>query len=227
MAFAFVGSTTVAIGTAASTWSIGFALSSAQGAVIAAGAGSSANTISTVTDNAGNVYLRAVENSTTGGNAAHAALWYCPRLTAASTRVEVTWAANSSGALALGVWTGFSTYASVLDQTASSLTTANSTSWSAAPITPTYGNSLVVMADRLIASTIGAANVSAGFTWLSTVARTYFQYQIQGASSATEAPWTTSSRSGGHAAVIAAFMSDTVVLPVGGGWASLTLMGVQ
>lgn len=227
MPFSFVSSTTATIGAAASTWSIPLVLSSGNGVVVCAGAGSSVNVVSTVNDNAGNVYLRAVAASTAGAPAAHVELWYCARLTNGSTRVLVDWSAASSGALALGQWSGFSTYASVLNATGSSVTTANSTSWSAQSITPAYGNSLVVEGDRMIASSLGTANVSAGYTWLSTSGRTFMQYQIQGASSATDAAWTTSSRAAGHAAVIAAFLSDTVVLPVAKGWCAMPLLGVQ
>lgn len=228
MAITLTSSTTAIIGAAASTWSIGLALSSGDFPVIGAGAGSSANVVSTVTDNGGNVYVRAVANSTAGGPAAHAEIWYCQYCTAPSTRVKMTWSAASSGALCLARYFGGSTVVGrVLNQTGSTVATANSTTWSAQSITPTYGNSLVFMVDRLTASTLGTANVSAGYTWLSTVGRTFVQYQVQGASSATDAAWTTSSRAPGHAAVIASFVSDTVVFPLLRGWCALPLLGVQ
>ena len=77
MAITFINSTALTFGTAASTWSIPTHSSRLGGAafIIGLGPASSAVTISTVTDNAGNVYLRAVARDTPRP-AAGAEIWY-------------------------------------------------------------------------------------------------------------------------------------------------------
>lgn len=226
----FVQSSGVTIGTAASTWSIPIGASSMVGGglmVIGVGVGTSGVTVSTITDNTTNVYLKAVARGSPRPTAG-AELWYANGFSTASTRVSVTLSGNDSGALAYGEFVGIST-GTPLGPTGSSAITANSTSHSVSEITPTSSNVVISFA-RLTASTIGTITNNANYnTWISTntIARTFGAYWIQSTASTATGPFTTSSNCQ-HAAVIAAFY-DTVV--VGGAafvWSpSFCLFGVS
>lgn len=235
MAIAFVNSTAMTYGTAASTWSIPTHTSIAGGAAFVVGLGpaSSAVTVSTVTDNTTNVYKLAVRRDSPKP-AASAELWYVANISSLSTRISVTLSGTSSGAMAVGQFTGVST-ANALGVTGSSAVTANSSVHSASEITPTAANSLVVMFSRVTASTLAPTAFDDSFLpWTSTgfFGRTVGLYKIQGAASTATGQW----RSGAgastglvmHSAVIAAF-GDTVTPPVGGGMGccNFTLCGVQ
>lgn len=234
MAIAFVNSTALTIGTAASTWSIPTHSSKAGGAAFIVGLGpaSSAVTVSTITDNAGNVYKLAVRRDTPKP-AASAELWYASNISSASTRVSVTLSGTSSGSMAVGQWTGVSTGTPLLE-TGSSANAANSSVHSASQITPSSANALVVAFSRVTASTIVPTALDGGMSaWVSTLAavRTVGSYIIQTVPSTATGQWRTAAATSTglcmHAAVIAAF-SDTATAPVGGFYpASFALLGIQ
>ena len=235
MAITFINSTALAItaGTA-STWSILTHSSRMGGAAFIVGLGpaSSAVTVSTITDNAGNVYRRGVARATPKP-AAGAELWYAPNISSASTRVSVTLSGNSSGSMAVGQWNGVST-GTALDVTGSSAITANSTVHGASEITPVNANSLVVMFSRAHASTMSPTALDGGQSaWVTTggAVRTIGGYIIQTVASTATGQWRTNTAgtSGGvqHAEVIAAF-NDTATPVVAGGFPGLMLCyGVQ
>lgn len=229
MPITFINSTARLVTAAASTWSIPTHSSRAGGAsfVVGLGPASSAVTISTMSDNAGNLYQLAVRR-TTPKPATGAELWYATNISSASTRISVTLSGASSGSLGCAQFGGIST-GTALDVTGSSAITANSSEHGASEITPTAANMVAVSFARLTASTLGTiTNLGGMTTWLSTAAavRTHGMYLIQGAASTVTGSFRTSSGAQ-HAAVIAAF-SDTFVAPVGGGSVfAFGLMGIQ
>lgn len=219
------------IATSASTWSLACPanLSGGSAFIIGIGVASSAVTVSTITDNTTNVYLKAVARGTPRP-VAGAELWYCNQCSSASTRISITLSATSSGSIGFLEFVGIST-GTPLDQTASSAITANSTSHSAAQITPSTLKNLAVSFCRLDQSTIGTVTTLGGMTrWISTnvAARTVGQYIIQAAASSVTGSFTTSSGCQ-HAAVLAVF-NDTNAIAGGTGrhryW-GLTFTGVQ
>lgn len=211
----FVTSGGATIGTAASTWSLATPSSKVGGGAFIVGIGpaSSAVTVSTVTDNTTNVYLKAVARASTA--AARAELWYCNQISSASTRISVTLSANASGSMGVAHFTGLST-GSPHDSTAStgSFATGLSTVHTAGQVTPGASNALVIMFSRSVNSTISPAAFDGGMTaWISTgtAVRTHGSYIIQGASASTcTGQWRTNAATstGGtlHAAVIATFL---------------------
>ena len=203
------------------------------GAALLVGMGfeSSVFTCSTVTDNAGNVYQRAVA-CPNPKPAAGAELWYATNISSASTRVHATLSGASSGSIAVGQFRGVSTANAILS-TVSGAITANSTVHSLPEITPSSANALVAAFYRCHASTMSPTAVDGGFSqWVTTggAVRTMGLYLIQGAASTATAQWRTNAAtsSGGvqHAGVMAAF-SDTQFLLPSGGNPSLTLTGVM
>ena len=225
MPITFVNSTAGII-TAAnqSTWSLATHSSRLGGAafMVGLGLGSSAVTVSAVTDNTTNTYLLAIRRPTPKP-AVGTELWYVTNISSASTRVSVTLSGNSSGGLAIAQFAGVSTANSLL-ATASSAITANSTSHGAAEIT---SSGTAVSFSRLTASTLGTITGLGSMTaWVSTNAllRTYGQYLINTAPSTVTASYTTSSNAQ-HASVLAVF-SDTVVIVPGGRADPFMLMGM-
>jgi hypothetical protein len=225
MAVTFINSTGANIATAASTWSIPTHSSRVGGAamVLGLGFGSSAVSVSTVTDNAGNVWKLAV--AVPGNRPGGAELWYATNLSSNSTRVSVTLSGASSGGLALGQFDGVST-ANALAAVGSSAQIANSTTFGASQITvPADG--VAVSFGRLQYSTLGTITNNGGMTtWISTASmvRSHGMYLLPGGAASTAQGQFTCSSRGLGAAVIAAF-SDTVV--AGGGAFQFCLMGVQ
>lgn len=225
MAITFINSTGRDIATAASTWSIqpNSSIEGGAGLVLGLGFGSSAVSVSTVTDNTTNVWklATAVPSSRPGG----AELWYCTNLSSLSTRVSVTLSGASSGGLALAQFRGLST-ANALSAVGSSAQVANSTLFGASQIT-VPPNGVAVSFGRLQYSTLGTITNNGGMTtWISTsgLVRSHGMYLIDGgAGSTAQGQFQTSSRGLG-AGVIAAF-SDTAV--AGGGVFQFCLMGVQ
>lgn len=213
MAITFLNSTGATIGTAASTWSIVPHSSREGGAglVIGIGLGSSAESVSTITDApAGNVWHRAVAVASPRPRGVE--LWYATNTSSNSTRISITLSGNSSGTIGLGQWRGIST-ANALSVTGSSAQNGNSTLFGASVITPPTANQLVVSFGMLTFSSLGTiTNLSGMTTWISTssIPRSHGMYEIQGAASTQGADWKTSSRGLG-ANVIAAF-SDTAVM---------------
>lgn len=230
---AFMSSTGASIATSASTWSIATPSGLVGGGAFIVGLGpaSSGVTISTITDNTTNVFLKAVACGTPKP-AAGAELWYCNGISTSSTRISVTLSGASSGSLALLHATGLSTN-SPLGLTGSSAITANSTSHGASSVTPTSSNGLLVTFFRLTASTLGTITGNASMTdvWVTTNAagapRTYGQFWLQSDATGSEGAFTTSSNAM-HAGVIAWF-ADTVVSAGGAVFRPFvfTLMGVQ
>lgn len=214
MAITFLNSTAATIGTAASTWSIQPHSSIEGGAGWAVGIGlaSTSVSVSTITDNTTNVFLKAIAAGAT--KTVGAELWYCSNLSSASTRISVTLSGNSSGTIGLLQARGIST-GSPLSGTSSSNVTANSTIFAAGEFTPTRPDCLVVSYELLSFSTAGTITNQGGMTtWVSTTStgapRTHGMYIIQsGAGSTVSGTFTTSSRGFGTG-VIAAF-SDTSV----------------
>lgn len=218
MAIAFINSTSLTIGTAASTWSIPTNSSLLGGAafIVGIGAASTAVTVSTVTDNVGSLYLLAVRSPAT--KSAHAEIWYATNCSSLSTRISVTLSGASSGSIAVGQFSGIST-ANALLNTVSSNGTANSTTHSAAEFTPSQSSAVVVSYARLTASSIGTVTAQGGMTiWASTAAavRQVGMYIIQAAASTVSGSFTTSSNCI-HAAVMAAFSDTNVIVPSLGG----------
>ena len=216
MAITFLNSTAITIGTAASTWSCPTHSSRLGGAavMVGIGLGSSAVTVTAVTDNAGNSYALAIARPSPKP-AAGAELWYALNWSSGSTRISVTLSANSSGSMGIGQFDGVST-ANALLVTGSSAITSFSTSHGASEITPSEANALIVSFARLTASSVGTVtNLGGMTTWLSSgqAARVHGMYEIQGAASTVTGSFMASSRCL-HASVIAAF-SDTAVV---GGW---------
>ena len=234
MAIAFINSTALTIGTAASTWSIPTHSSRAGGAAFIVGLGpaSSAVTVSTVTDNTTNVYRLAVRQGTPKP-AASAELWYVSAISSASTRVSVTLSGNSSGSLAVGQWSGVST-GNPVHMTGSTAITANSTVHRAAEITPTSNGTLIVAFHRANVSTISPTAVDNSFSqWVTTggAVRTMGLYAIQGTASTASGQWRTNAAgtSGGcqHSGVIASFSDTADAVVAGGGYVdAFNLMGV-
>ena len=232
----FVNSTALTFATAASTWSIATHSSKVGGAAFVVGLGpaSSAVTVSTVTDNAGNTYLLAAR-ALSPIPAASAELWYATNISSASTRISVTLSGNSSGSMGVGQWNGISTGTPLLS-TAYGAITANSTVHSFTESTPSSDGALVVGFYRCHASTMSPTVCDGGFSqWITTGAavRTMGLYTIQGAKSTVTAPWRTNAGSSGgvqHSGVFVAF-SDTAGTPPAGGdyifWGGFTMMGVQ
>lgn len=227
MAITFLNSTAATIATAASTWSIqpNSSIEGGAGFVLGFGLASTAVSVSTVTDNAGNVYRRAV--AAPGTKVVGAEMWYATNISSASTRISVTLSGNSTGTIGLLQARGIST-GSPLSGTASSNVTANSTVWSAGEFTPTRANCIAVSYELLSFSTAGTITNQGGMTtWVSTTStgapRTHGMYIIQGAASTVSGSFTTSSRGFGSG-VIAAF-SDTSVLG-GTRFRGRTLLGV-
>lgn len=233
MAIAFINSTALTFGTAASTWSIPTHSSKSGGAAFIVGLGpaSTAVTISTVTDNTTNVYQLAVRRLSP--LPAGAELWYVTNISSASTRISVTLSGNSSGSMAVGQWTGVST-ANALDLTNTNIDAANSTVHTCGEITPTTAGAVVVSFSRTNVSTISPTGLDGSIlAWCSTgqAVRTVGNYIIQGAASTATGQWRTNAAgtSGGclHSGVIAAF-GDTGTAPIfGGSCESFALMGVQ
>lgn len=234
MAIAFLNSTALTFGTAASTWSIPTHSSRVGGAafVVGIGVASSAVTVSAMTDNSGHTYTLAVARGTPRP-VAGAELWYATNLSSGSTRVSVTLSGNSSGSMAIAQFTGIST-ANALLETGSSATTANSTVHGASEFTPSTANSVVVWYARATASTISPVAADGGFTlWTSTLdsVRQLGGYLIQGAASTVSGQWRSGAGSTGpcqHAEVMAAF-SDTAAPPpplAFAGWCGLLGVGM-
>jgi len=239
MAIAFINSTTGPRATAQTTHSIVPHSSREGGAAFMIGMGlaSSDVTVSTITDNVGNLYLRAVARGTPKP-AAGAELWYATNISSGSTRIDITLSGNSSGSIAFSQFRGVST-ANALLNTAAHAITGNSTRHSAAPtdITPTESSALVVAFHRTNASTMVPISVLGGMSvWASTqstgAVRTVGLYEIQTAASTVSGTWLTAAATSTgtcmHAAVIAAF-SDTAAPPPpgGGGTYTVMLLGVQ
>lgn len=203
----FVNSTSRTITAAASTWSIGVGelrVSTRNLLVLGLGTASSAVTISAVSDELGNNWLQAVID-VTPLPAAVASLWYASSVSGSCTRVSVTLSGASSGGLSVGQFRNITG----LDVTASSNITANSTIHSAAELTPSAANALVVSYGRMTASTIGTITPAANYTaWATTNAagtpRTVGLYWIQAAASTATGAWNTSSNCQ-HSAALAAF----------------------
>ncbi len=215
MAIVVLNSTGANITAAASTWSIVPHSSIEGGAAFIVGLGfaSTAVSVSTITDNTTNVYLRASQcpSPKTG---AGAELWWTPSISSACTRVSITLDTTSSGSIGILQARSVST-ANALSGSASSAVTGNSTIFGAHEFTPTRPNCLVVSFERLNFSTAGTITNQGGMTtWLSTTStgalRTHAMYLVQGAASTVSGTFQTSSR-GMSAGVIAAF-SDTSVL---------------
>lgn len=228
----FAQSTGGTIATSASTWSLAAPANLEGGGAIIIGIGvaSSAVTVSTVTDNTTNVYLKAVARGTPRP-VAGAELWYVNRCSSLSTRISITLSATSSGSIGFAHFIGISTN-TPLDVTGSSAITANSTSHSAAQVTPSTLKNLVVSFCRLDQSTIGTVTTLGGMTrWISTnvAARTVGQYIIQAAASTVTGSFTTSSGCQ-HASVIAVFNDTNAIAGGAAGrhryW-SFTMTGVQ
>jgi hypothetical protein len=225
MAIAFVNSTGATIATAASTWSLALPLVTAGSAVcIGIGVGTSGTTVSTVTDNSGATWIKAIARATPRP-AAGAELWYAVNVAATSTRVSVTLSGSDSGSIASACFTGFST-GNPLAATNSSAITANSTLHGAAKVTP-LTTGVAIAFSRLTASSLGTVTTGASYTpWISTntCVRTFGQYWIQTTPSTTSGNYNTSSNAQ-HASVIAYFNDTT---PVGKMRQNpLTAMGIQ
>lgn len=229
MAITVLNSTGKDVTTSASTWSITphSSIEGGAGMFLGVGCASTAASVSTVTDNAGNVWKRAIASPGTK-TGAHVELWYATNYSSASTRVSLDVSGGSSGGLALLQVRGIST-ANALCGTASSNVTANSTIFAGGEFTPTLANTLIVSFERLSYSTAGTITNQGGMTtWVSTTStgalRTHGMYLSMGAASTVSGTFTTSSRGFGSG-VIAAF-ADTVVLggPLKG--SRLTLMGM-
>jgi hypothetical protein len=212
MAIAFVNSTGATIATAASTWSLALPLVTAGSAVcIGIGVGTSGTTVSTVTDNSGATWLKAVARATPRP-AAGAELWYATNVAATSTRVSVTLSGSDSGSIASACFTGFST-GNPLGPTASSAITANSTLHGAANIATPLTSGVAVAFSRLTASSLGTVTPGASYTaWISTgtCVRTLGEYWIQTTPTVTDGLYNTNSNAQ-HAAVIAYFYDTTPV----------------
>jgi hypothetical protein len=226
MAILFVNSTGANVTASASTWSLALpAVTLGNALVIGIGVGSSSVQVSTVTDNAGSLYVRAAR-AVSPRPVAGAEIWYATNVSNTSTRVSVTLSANSSGGLASAQFSGFSTNRA-LGPTGSTASATLSTVYNVATITPGTSG-VAVMFARLNVSTIGTLTVGGGQTaWISTntCAHTFGQYIIQTAADSTNGAFTTSSRAL-HAGAIAYFY-DTNTLPVGGASPSLTMLGMQ
>lgn len=225
MAITFLNSTALTIGTAASTWSIPTHSSRMGGAAVVVGVGcSSAVTVSTVTDNAGNTYTfarRALSPRTVG-----AEIWYALNASSNSTRISITFSGTSSGSVAVSQWPGVST-ANALIGSGSTAIVANSTTHDAVEVLPVQSSAAVITYARMNASTIGTVTAGASMTaWTSTNAavRQFGQYWIQGAASTTRGRFTTSSNCQ-HSAVIIVLSDTNTAIPIGT-W-SMGLMGVQ
>lgn len=226
------------VATAASTWSIvppSTSMIPGGNVILGFGCASTAVTISTVTDNTTNVYLKAVAHGTPRSTDG-AEIWYCQGYSTASTRISMTLSGLSSGVIALMHATGISTGTPV-DVTGSSGIAVVSTNHSANKITPSSNFALLVSFAHMAASTIGTINiVSPGMTtWLSTTStgapRTFGMYVINGNNKSTASGAFRTSSGTNHASVIVAF-NDTNAIGGGGGgtlfWVPLmTMTGIQ
>lgn len=233
MAIAFVNSTALQISVGnQSTWSIPTHSSRAGGAAFIVGLGMASTSVSasTVTDNAGNTYLKAIQ--TVSSKAQCAELWYATNISSASTRISVTNSGNSSGSLAVAQFTGISTANALLESTWFG-STALSTVFVCPEFTPSSANAVVIMFARSNVSTMSPVAFDGGQTaWTSTgnAVRQVGGYVIQGAASTFTGQW----RSGAGTStgrcqvgmVTAAFSDTQFVLPVSG-WPGFALMGVQ
>lgn len=236
MAIEFINSTAGTIGTAASTWSIVPHSSIEGGAAwfVGIGVGSTSVIVSTVTDNAGNVYRLAVRRPNPRPNAG-AEIWYATNISTLSTRVSITLSGNSSGSQGIGQFRGVST-GNALGVTETGADGVASTVHACSVVTPTLDNSLVVAFSRANVSTIVPVVHDGGFlAWISTgqAVRTVGGYIIQTSASTATGTWRTQSAGtstgvSAHAGVIAAF-GDTVTPPPpsGGYFESFALMGFQ
>lgn len=236
-AFSVLASTGGTIGTAASTWSMlssQMQLTAGGALIVGFGLGSSAVTITNVTDNVGNAFSLAVARGTPKPSSCGAEIWYANGITAGTTRISVTLSGNSSGSMGILHVTGMSTN-TPLDLTGSSASAAVSSNHGASEITPTTANSLVVSYGYM-SQTTGGAIVSLGgmSPWVSTnslgAPKTHAMFLIQGAASTVSGSWRTSSLVN-HAAVVAAF-NDTNAIGGGGGggvvWLPIMMMtGIQ
>lgn len=227
MAVTFVNSTGASFTAAASTWSVALpAVTAGAAVIVGVGLPSSVTSVSTMTDNAGTVYQRAVAN--TVAQATRCELWFGLNAAATSTRVSITLSGASSGAAGVCQFTGLST-ANALDVVGSSASgaTSNSNTHAGSLITP-RSLGVVVSFARMLQSTLGSFTTSANYTaWVTTAAavRTFGQYWIQGALTATDGLFTTSSKVG-HAVVLANF-ADTVAVGKGKTWGGMPVLGVQ
>ena len=235
----FVTSNGVTVGTAASTWSMvpgGSSMLGGGAIVVGIGVGSSAVTVSTITDNTTNLYLKAIARGSPLP-AAGAELWYAMGYSTASTRISVTLSGSASGSIAYSNWDGFSTQ-NALGPTGSSGNSTNSTAHSITEVTSTSTGALVISFNRTNVSTISPIRVGSGYTaWVSTnnAVRTFGEYWIQGAASTATAPWTNGAAGGSSGQClfsgVSAIFYSTVVIGGGGGFLgqpwTFTLMGVQ
>ena len=204
MAISFIASTTVNIGTAASTWSINSSnvnsVATDNGWVLGLTHNSSAVTVTAVTDDLGNAWSVAQQSAVTGSSA-RAAIWYT-RKYAASTRVSVTMSGSCSGTISLAS-VGRLGFPQV---NGSTIQTGNSTSHNVASLTPASSGIFFHLA-RCLFSTIGTNVTPSGWTiWASSAAqiRNIGFYQIQATADSTNCAWTTSSNTG-QASVLVGF----------------------
>lgn len=229
MAITFVNSTGATVATAASTWSLALpAVTAGSAVIVGIGVATSNVTVSTVTDNSGATFQRAVARGTPRP-AAGAELWYATNVAATSTRVSVTLSGSDSGSIASVCFTGFSTN-NALGPTASSAITANSTLHGAANLTQPVSSGVAVAFSRLTASSLGNVTPGANYTaWISTgtCVRTLGEYWIQTAATITDGLYNTNSNAQ-HASVIAYFYDTLVLTPTAGHLAGRhPLLGVQ
>lgn len=227
MAITFGASTTVNIGTAASTWSINSSAiitstTADEGALLLLTNNSSVVTITSVTDGVSNAWAEVVNTGRAGNSSAYASLWAVQKY-APSTRVSIGLSGNSSGTISLTRWGRLG----LADNSVSSVTATNGTTRSAGNVTPSTSNCLIVTFGRLLASTVGTNNTPATY---STLTSTNVQvrhpgfYKIQTTSSNETGQWTTSSNSG-HAIILAAFKEYSSLIPAD--WGGLLMVGVQ
>lgn len=227
MAVSFVNSTALRIASPASTWSMPVPAVTAGGAmVVCVGMPGSTAAASTVTDNAGNTYLK-IATQNLAGAAPTAEMWYATNV-ASCTRVSLTMSASSSGRIASAHFTGIST-GNPLGPSGSSATAASSIV-SGVTLNPTGANVIVIFTAAAV--DLGAVTPAAGYNvFASTTADVNFRaaglYSIQAAANSTDGRFTTGSARD-HATVIAAFYdtngaaAPVVILP----WL-MSLMGTQ
>jgi hypothetical protein len=189
--------------------------------IVGVGVGSSAVTVSTMTDNTTNVYKKAIARGSPLP-AAGAELWYALGYSTASTRVSVTLSGSASGGIAYADFTGLSTL-TPLGPVGSSGNSTNSTAHSITEVTSTSTGVLVISFNRTNVSTISPINVGAGYTaWISTgvVVRCFGEYAINPAASTATSPWTHGAAGGSSGTClfsgVQAMFYDTVVIAGGG-----------
>jgi hypothetical protein len=215
----FVTSGGATVATAASTWSFvpgGSSMVAGSAIIVGVGVGSSVVTVSTMTDNTTNLYLKAIARGSPKP-AAGAELWYALGYSTASTRVSVTLSGSASGGIAYADLTGLSTL-NALGPTGSSGNSTNSTVHSITEVTSTSTGALVISFNRVNVSTISPITKGADYTmWISTgtVVRCFGEYWIQSAASTATSPWQTSS--GCLFSGVQAVFYDTVTIAAGGG----------